>query len=121
VLIAALVLSILYFSLMALILMDSTRALNEANLFRARIVAATLAENGAERAALKMTARSRQIFSDKDWQGEYRGEYTRTADNFEIEARGTAIGVLTQRAVVRVQGRILNGTIVKIDYTMHNQ
>lgn len=120
VLIAALVLSILYFGLMTLILIDSSRALSEANLFRARIVAATLAENGAEMAALNITNRVRQRFVDKDWQGSYVGEMTRLNENFEIEAEGTSIGVLTQKATVRVQGRVL-GPVVKIDYTMHGQ
>ncbi len=108
----------LYFGLMTLILIDSSRALTEANLFRARIVAATLAENGAEMAALNITTRVRQRFVDKDWQGSFVGEMTRANENFEIEAQGTSIGVLTQKATVRVQGRVV-GNVVKIDYTMH--
>src|SRR6266545_5727430 len=54
VLISALVLSVLYFALMELLLIDSSRALNEAQRFRARVVAGALAESGAELAALQM-------------------------------------------------------------------
>jgi Tfp pilus assembly protein PilV len=120
VLIAALVLSVLYFGLMSLILIDSTRALHEANRFRARIVAATLAENGAELAAHDITSLTSRKVEDKDWQGTMSGEMTRTNEQFEINAQGTAIGVLTQKALVRVQGRV-QGNVVIIDYTMHTQ
>ncbi|HET7435605.1 MAG TPA: hypothetical protein VFN10_12930, partial [Thermoanaerobaculia bacterium] len=50
-LIAAIVLAVLYFGLIELLLLDSARELREAQRFRARIVALTNAENGAERAA----------------------------------------------------------------------
>lgn len=121
VLISALVLSVLYFGLMALILIDSTRALHEANRFRARIVAATLAENGAERAAQDIISLDfREVPEDKDWQGTFSGQMKRTNQKFEIEAEGTAIGVVTQRAKVWVQGRVV-GNVVTIDYATHTQ
>lgn len=120
VLIAALVLSVLYFGLMTLILIDSTRALHEANLFRARIVAATLAENGAELAAYNITSSTSRKVQGEDWQGTFSGEMTRSSAQFEINAEGTAVGVLTQRARLRMQGRV-EGGVVRIDYIMHTQ
>ncbi len=120
VLIVALVLSILYFALMALILIDSSRALAEANRFRARVVASTLAENGAELAAWQMTSLTNRTVTDEDEQGKIWGEMTRNNEQFEINGEGTAIGVLTQTASVRVQGRV-QGNVVKIDYAMHSQ
>jgi hypothetical protein len=123
VLIMALVLSFLYFALMSLILLDSTRALHEANRFRARIVASTLAENGAELAAQNITSLlSRPVPEDKDWQGTFSAEreMTPVSGEFVINAHGTAIGVLTQKAFVRLQGRVV-GNVVKIDYAMHTQ
>jgi len=122
VLVMALVLSFLYFALMTLILVDCTRALHEANRFRARIVAATLAENGAELAAQDIISRpTRTVPEDKDWQGTFSGKIVRSSDNFVIEVEGIAIGVLTQRAKVWVQGRVLPGNVVTIDYTSHTQ
>jgi len=123
VLVMALVLSFLYFALMTLILVDCTRALHEANRFRARIVAATLAENGAELAALNITSLvDRPVPEDKDWQGTFSGDrkMTPASGDFEINAYGTAIGVVTQKAFVRVQGRVM-GNVVTIDYAMHTQ
>src|SRR5215213_2449819 len=56
-LIAALTLALLYFALMELILIDSSRSLAEAQRFRARIMAAAVAEDAAELAALNMRIR----------------------------------------------------------------
>ena len=47
----ALIIAVLYFRLIELMLFDAARQLAEARRFRARIVALTLAENGAELAA----------------------------------------------------------------------
>ena len=117
---ASLVLSILYFALMSLLLIDTTRALHEANRFRARVVAATLAENGVELAAQDIiTITSRKVV-DEDFQGTVTGTMTRNSEQFQIDVEATAIGVLTQKARVRVQGRVV-GNVVKIDYTMHSQ
>jgi hypothetical protein len=47
----ALIVAVLYFGLIELMLYDASRELAEARRFRARIIAVTLAENGAELAA----------------------------------------------------------------------
>ena len=54
VLIAAIALAILYFALMELMLIDSSRALREAQRFRSKVIATTLAESAAELSAASM-------------------------------------------------------------------
>ncbi len=122
VLISALVLAMLYFALMELLLIDSSRALHEAQRFRARVVALTLAESGAELAAYQMVTRTGATVNDSDFQGTMSGSLRRTGNNFELDGDGTSIGVPTQDASVQVQGRIdpADGT-VKIDFTVHTQ
>ncbi|HUP61104.1 MAG TPA: hypothetical protein VNA69_11855 [Thermoanaerobaculia bacterium] len=117
-LIAAIALAILYFALIELMLIESSRELAEARRFRARVVAATLAENGAELAAASMVTRQSATANAEDWQGTIRGTMRRAENQFEIEARGDATGVAKATARVRVYGRIL-GTDVRIQYTMH--
>jgi type II secretory pathway component PulK len=118
-LIAAIALAILYFALIELMLIESSRELAEARRFRARVVAATLAENGAELAAADMVTRAYTTANAEDWQGTIQGTMLRTAGNqFEIQGRGNATGVPKATARVRVYGRIL-GTDVRIQYTMH--
>jgi hypothetical protein len=121
VLVGALVLSVLYFALMELLLIDSSRALHEAQRFRARIVAVTLAESGAELAANQMITRGSAVVNDSDFQGTMIGRLRRTGNNFEIDGEGTTIGVITQTSSVLVQGRIDPSGTVMIDYTAHTQ
>jgi hypothetical protein len=122
VLIGALVLSVLYFALMELLLIDSSRALNEAQRFRARIVAVTLAESGAELAALQMvTGGGAPVLPASDFQGTMNGRLRRTGPNFEIDGEGTTVGVITQTSIVQLQGRIDPNGAVMIDYTAHAQ
>jgi hypothetical protein len=120
VLIAALVLAVLYFALMELILIDSQRALAEANRFRARLVAATYAENAAELAAHQMTTRLTHRFESKNYEMEVAGEMRRSGENFEIRSQASVFGVAPESASLLIQGRVI-GDVVKIDYTMHTQ
>jgi hypothetical protein len=120
-LISALVLAFLYFALMQLLLVDASRSLHEAQRFRARIVARTLAENGAELAAINMVNQQSGAGSVNDAQGSASG--TRTTDaagKFTIKADGATAGVLTQRASVMLEGRV-NGATVHIDWSRHSQ
>ena len=122
VLIAALTLAVLYFALMELLLVDSSRELAESRRFRARVVAAVVAENAVELAALQMVEQTDRTITEADAQGTMNATYRRGAgDAFTIEAEGETLGVVRQKATVFVQGRIdANGT-VKIDYAMHAQ
>lgn len=118
-LIAAIALSILYFALIELMLLESSRELSEAQRFRSRIVATTLAENGAELAAANMLNELYTTADAENWQGRVSGTMTRNAGNqFTIEGHGETTGVKPIRAKVRVYGRIL-GKDVRIQYTMH--
>ena len=122
VLVTAIVIAVLYFALMELLLIESSRALTEAQRFRARVVAAALAENGAELAALQIVNTAGGTVTYTDQQGTMRGKLQRTGPvTFEIEGDGRTTGVLTQSATVRIQGRIDPDGTIKIDYTLHGQ
>jgi type II secretory pathway pseudopilin PulG len=121
VLITALVLSILYFALMELLLIDSSRALNEAQRFRAHVVAGALAESAAELAAFQIVPGNGPPMIDKqDSQGTMHGVLERNGNSFVLHGDGVAIGVMTQAAKVRVEGRV-EGVAVKIDFTVHGE
>ena len=121
VLIAALTLAVLYFGLMELLLVDSSRELAEARRFRARVVAGIVAENAVELAAVQMVSGSGLVIQETDDQGAMIARYERNGVAYEITAEGVASGVLSQKATVSVQGRIDPNGVVKIDYTMHGQ
>lgn len=120
VLISAIALAILYFGLMELMLIDSSRALTAAQRFRARVVASTLAENAAELAAANMINSPGATTTAQDDQGKMIGGITVNGSDFEINGQGDATGVIPQTATVRVQGRI-KGNHIAIDYTFHSQ
>lgn len=120
VLVAALVLAVLYFALMELMMMDASRSLSEAQRFRARIVADTLAENAAELAAVQMIARPGGMATYQDDQGLMKGTYNRAGESYVLTGVGRTDGIITQTSTVRVQGRI-DGLRVLIDYTAHSQ
>lgn len=111
----------LYFALMELMLIDSSRALSEAQRFRSRVVAAALAESGAELAAARMVDLRWSMANATDAQGSISGRYSRTdCCNFELTGKGKTSGVVPSSATVRVQGRI-NGNVIIIDYATHSQ
>jgi hypothetical protein len=118
-LIAALVLAILYFAMVELLLLDSSRELAEARRFRARIVAETLAENGAELAALNIVTTEKSEAKAEDWQGSFLGRMARNADgSFDIEAEGITSGLAESKVRVLVRGRVV-GSDVRVQYTVH--
>lgn len=121
VLISAIALAILYFALMQLMLIDSSRALREAQRFRSRIVSSTLAESAAELAAAGMVSGSGSPMAKaSDDQGSMDGELHSVPGGFELIGNATTSGVAPVKATVRVQGRI-EGTHVLVDYTFHSQ
>ena len=120
VLISAIALAVLYFGLMELMLIDSSRALREAQRFRSRVVASALAESAAELAAAQMVTRPSANANAQDEQGQMTGRLTVSGEQFELNGEGITAGVAPVSAHVRVQGRIL-GTHVAIDYTFHSQ
>lgn len=121
VLISALVLALLYLSLMELLMIDSSRALAEARRFRARIVAANLAESGAELAALQIVTRTQNTVERADEWGTISGQMSRHGETFTIVGNGAVTGVDTQTARVSVEGRVEPDGSVRIEYTVHGQ
>ena len=120
VLISAIALAILYFGLMELMLIDSSRALTAAQRFRSRVVASTLAENAAELAAVNMVNAPAATTTAQDDQGKMIGGITVDGNQFEINGQGETTGVTPVKATVRVQGTI-TGSHIAIDYTFHSQ
>ena len=121
VLVTALTLSILYFALMELLLIDSSRALGEAQRFRAHVVAGALAESAAELAAFQIVTKSGATVNATDFQGSMHGELKRTSNSFVLEGDGVATGAMQQESKVRVEGRIGDDGSLKIDFTVHDQ
>ncbi len=129
ILISAVVLAILYFALMELMLIDSSRALREATRFRARVVAMTLAESAAELSAAQLITQPSATVSASDDQGTMTAKMAHGPQPpptpfpqpipFTIDAQGEVTGAVTQKASVTVQGRI-QGTKVSVDYTYHS-
>jgi hypothetical protein len=120
ILISAIALAILYFGLMELMLIDSSRALTEAQRFRSRVVASALAENAAELVAANMITSPGSTTTAQDDQGKMIGGIVVNGNQFEINGEGDAAGVVPVKATVRVQGTI-TGTHIAIDYTFHSQ
>ena len=118
-LIAAIVLAVLYVALIELLLLDSARELSEARRFRARVVAATLAENGAELAAAALVSNPSADVNTTDEQGSISGMMRKTDEtHFRITGDGTTSGLIRTSAHVDLQGRI-EGTSIKIEYAVH--
>jgi hypothetical protein len=121
VLIAAIALAILYFALMELMLIDSSRALREAQRFRSHVIAATLAESAAELSSASMVTRNAgDTINADDEQGSMKAACKVNGTAFEIDAEASTTGVIPMKSTVRVQGRII-GPRVMVDYTYHSQ
>jgi hypothetical protein len=119
----ALVLAFLYFGLIELLMIDSSRELAEARRFRARVVAQAMAENGAELAARNFaTGGPSPAVHIVDENGTTTGSATVSAGQgkFVLHGEGATSGVASVKATVTVQGRVV-GPDVYIDYTLHSQ
>lgn len=121
-LVAALTLAILFFALMELLLIDGTRALQEAQRYRSRVVALTMAESAAELAAARMVAHTDADVTVDESGGTMHGRYVQHAGGaFELTGDATTKGVAIQSAHVFVQGRVDANGRIAIDYTTHSQ
>jgi hypothetical protein len=133
VLVAAITIAILYFALMELMLIDSSRALREAQRFRSKVVAATLAESAAELSTASMVTRNAgDTINADDEQGSMKATCVVNGSSeglspsvpkqlqFNIDAEATTSGVSPVKSSVRVQGRIIEQRVM-IDYTFHSQ
>lgn len=119
-LISAIALAVLYFAVMQLIMIDSSRVLREAQRFRSKIISHALAENAAELAASQLLLTSVRNVNAKDADGTMKGALTKSTNAFEINAEGTSYGAESRKATVRLQGRVL-GTKIMVDYSFHSQ
>ena len=117
----ALIVAVLYFGLIELMLYDSSRQLAEARRFRARIIALTLAENGAELAAQNLVTSPQNPAPYSDWQGSITGNVAMTGEEFKINGTGDAAGIVAVHAKVYVQGRVDPQGRIHVDYTRHSQ
>lgn len=125
VLVIALVLAILYFMLMGLVMIDSSRAQAEAQRYRSRVIAAVLAENGAELACAQMVNVPSGFAQLQDTQGLMHGTYHRTGtgasgETFEVNGDSETKGLLKQKATVFLEGHF-DGNVIRIDYARHSQ
>lgn len=119
-LVIALVVAVLYFGLIELMLYDASRELAEARRFRARVIALTLAENGAELAAQNLVTTPQNPTPVTDWQGTASGDVSKTGEDFKINGTGDVTGIVAAHATVYVQGRV-DAQGIHIDYTQHSQ
>lgn len=118
----AMILAVLYFGLIQLLLVDSSRELGVARRFRARVQAQTMAENGAELAAHDLVAKIPGALvrvTAEDATGTTTGELRKANDvNFVIEGKGQTKGLVVVQESVTITGRIVGGRVY-IDYTTH--
>ena len=128
----AVILAVLYFAMIELLMLDSSRELTEARRFRSRIVALTMAENAAELAAVNfvnMPAVSLPAQSDEDEQGEYSWQLMKSApgaefSTFDLIGEAKTKGLNQVRSRVLVRGRIVETEVpkkVQIFFTQHTQ
>ena len=116
----ALILAVLYFGLIELLLIDSSRELAQARLFRSRVVAQTLADNAAEGAARMIHNNPPGVFNEEDDQGTMRGLLKMTGQSFVLTGEAESAGVDRTRARVDIIGDIDAGKI-RIVFAQYSQ
>jgi hypothetical protein len=113
------VIAVLYLGLIEMLWFDAAQRMREAQRFRARIEAQTLAENAAELAAQRMVLASSATVDAELPEGIMTGSMTRFADDtFVIEGRGKGSRLLRYEARVTIYGRV-NGADIEIERTRH--
>lgn len=125
----AIIVAVLYFAMIELLMLDASRELAQARQFRARVVAQTLAENGAELAALQFVPSHTPTanVTAEDFQGVITGTMRKTSAGsgatqqlFTLTGTGNATGLVKARATVQLTGRIVGNRVV-IDYASHSR
>jgi hypothetical protein len=121
-LVIALVLAVLYFGLIELLMVDSSRELTAARRFRARVIAETLAENAAEGAAWRIAdpAAPPIPFKQTHEQGDMAGTMMRVDKSFIITGSGVSAGLESTKATVELRGEVEGGKI-SIFFAKHTQ
>lgn len=113
-------LAVLFFMVMELMLMESSRALEEAQRFRSRIVGLTLAENGAELMSREIINPTKDEVDADDDDGHMHATLERSGSNYKLHCDGVSKGVKPIREKVLFQGRVV-GNRITIDYAAHSQ
>jgi Tfp pilus assembly protein PilX len=123
----AVIVAVLYFGMIELMMLDSSRELAAARRFRARIVAQTLAENAAEGAALRIVTEEPKRFEAENDQGTMAGKASKSPPALDgtrrivIQAEGESSGLESSRATVWLEGWIYSGGNIEIEYARHTQ
>jgi hypothetical protein len=129
-LIAAIALAILYFGLMELMLIESQRALREAQRFRSKIIATTLAENAADLAAEQLCTGFKATIDYANSDGTMTGTMERTPlggpgkegqSSFVIDVTGVSTGVPPATVKLKLDGEVSATNQVYIKYAYHSQ
>ena len=125
-LISAVLLAALYFALMEVLLIDSTRSLREANHFRARVIAAAAAENAIEMAARKLSPIQAGIYNGEDAQSILSGAVNPIPNGFDLKGDATTKGSMTAHATVLIRGHLDASNpgqppVAHIDFSIHSQ
>lgn len=112
----------LYFAFVELLLMDVSRELAEARRFRGRVMAQTLAENGAELAAVQIVTTTKTDVTDEDFQGTVSAQMKRDSDGkFEIVSTARSKGPEGTGATVLLEGIANPPADVRILFARHSQ
>ncbi|HEX8619289.1 MAG TPA: hypothetical protein VF911_17030 [Thermoanaerobaculia bacterium] len=114
------ILAVLYFGLIELLLIDSSRELTSARRYRSRVIAQTFAENAAEGAALHIVDAASGTFNETTAEGTMTGSMARTGSVFVLTGTGRATGLEGTEATVWVQGQI-DGNRIEIHFAGHSQ
>jgi hypothetical protein len=114
---------VLYFGLIELLLVDSSRELRSARQFRSRVIAQTLAENGAEAAAWKMLNPVVPPIpvEEETEQGTMTGRRTMLANAFTLTGEGASAGLEPVRSRVLLKGYIDGKGEIHVDISVHSQ
>ena len=107
--------------LIELMMIDASREMAEARRFRARIIALTLAESGAELAACQMIALPGATVNDEDAQGSISGQMNKVGNKFVIVGEGHSTGAEATSAYLRLEGRIDTDGRIVIEFSRHTQ
>jgi Tfp pilus assembly protein PilV len=115
VLVGALVIAILYLGLVEMLWMEASLRIREAQRFRARVEAQTLAENAVELAAQRIVLAASSSVEAELPEGTMQATMVRNEDDtFVIEATARGSRLLRYEARVTLQGRI-DGTDIRIE------
>jgi hypothetical protein len=122
-LLVALALAVLYFAFVELLMIDVSRELSEARRFRGRVVALTLAENGAELAAVQIATKTGAPVNEDDWQGTVSATLERDGltGEFKISSKAHSSGPEGANATLLLQGVANPPGDVRILYATHSQ